>query len=112
MVHPRGPSAPSMNHLGTGGKILLFLIVQSGYLKLPTSEINCRARFPVMPFTRPLLKPMMHVTPEGVKFSGGLEERHSLQDSQWFVRSDLRSLARSASASYNGTNDKFHKTLL
>lgn len=52
---------------------------------------------------RPLLKPMMHVTPEGQKFSGALEERHSLQDSQWFVRSDLRSLARSASASCNGT---------
>jgi len=47
---------------------------------------------------RPLAKPMMHVTPNGVRnLSQTADERKSLQNSEWFVRSDLRSLSGTAS---------------
>jgi len=47
---------------------------------------------------RPLARPMMHVTPEGHK-KEAQDERRSLQDSQWFVRSDLRALNNLSRAS-------------
>lgn len=47
---------------------------------------------------RPLPRPMMHVKPEERKETPDLgDERRSLQNSEWFVRSDLRSLKRTAS---------------
>jgi hypothetical protein len=50
---------------------------------------------------RPLARPMMHVTPQGCSSdmpdAGIKEERRSLQNSEWFVRSDLRTLSRTMS---------------
>lgn len=51
---------------------------------------------------RPLARPMMHVSPEGQKSGNVGDERRSLQNSEWFVRSDLRSLSRTASCVFNG----------
>lgn len=48
-------------------------------------------------YHNPLAKPMMHVTPNGVKNSSQTaDDRKSLQNSAWFVRSDLRSLSGTA----------------
>jgi len=49
---------------------------------------------------RPLTRPMMHVKPEGNKSKDPEEERRSLTSSDWFVRSDMRSLSRTASVCY------------
>jgi len=50
---------------------------------------------------RPLVRPMMHVTPEGNKTDPAKEDRSPLQNSSWFVRSDVRSLSRTASVVYS-----------
>jgi len=43
---------------------------------------------------RPLIRPMMHVRPDGIKDLPETQDRQTLQNSEWFVRSDLRSLSR------------------
>lgn len=56
---------------------------------------------------RPLARPMMHVTPEG-NSTIAIDDRRPLAASEWFVRSDLRSLSRTASVcygSYKGRGD-------
>lgn len=51
---------------------------------------------------RPLARPMMHVTPDGAKKEEVADDRRSLQSSEWFVRSDLRALGRTAQVCYRG----------
>jgi len=76
----------------------------------PVKEIACRDKARLRGdssgvqawiMDRPLLRPMMHVKPEGNKTDPEKEDRQPLQASDFFVRSDLRSLSRTASAVYS-----------
>jgi len=52
---------------------------------------------------RPLARPMMKVTQEdGAEKKEIADDRRSLQSSEWFVRSDLRALGRTAQVCYRG----------